>query len=145
MTQQRKSKKKPSVKRFAEVADSCKGQVGRMAAVLGVNRKTIWEWCKKEEAFMAAIEEHRGRLLDDCLKSARILALGIPKLDSHNQVIGWKEKPDGFMLRYLIGKLGKDEGFGESIDVTSKGESIKPDPVVIEVIDSRMQADKGNE
>ena len=41
------------------------------------------------------------------------------------------------MLRYFISTLGRKEGYGESIDITSKGESIKPDPIVVEVIDSR--------
>ena len=145
MAETRHSNKRPTAKQFAEVAEACKGQISKMATALGVSRKTIWEWCKKNPSYMAAIEEHRGRLLDECLRSARILALGIPKLDSKSQVIGWKERPDGFMLRYLIGKLGKDEGFGEQIDITSKGESIKPDPVVVEVIDSRDKVQREEE
>ena len=45
------------------------------------------------------------------------------------------------MLKYLIGKFGRNEGFGESIDITTKGEKISNDKVVIEVIDSRDKID----
>ena len=136
------SKKKPSLEKFTEVVASCRGVIGKIADALMVDRTTIYNWCNKDERYQAAIDNYRGKFLDECLKSGRILALGIPKLDSKNQVIGWKERPDGQMLRYFISKLGKAEGYGEQIDITSNGESIKPDPIVVEVIDSRMQVDK---
>ena len=131
--------KKPSVKQFKETAEACGGVVSRMATALNVARKTIYQWCNNDESFQAVLDEHKGKLLDECLKVARLTALGIPKLDSNKKVIGWKEKPDGNMLRYFISTLGKKEGYGESIDITSKGESVKPDPLVIEVIDRREQ------
>ena len=40
------------------------------------------------------------------------------------KVIGWEERPDGNMLRYLLGTLGKKEGFGESLDITTNGKDI---------------------
>ena len=133
----RTSRKRPTLKQFADVAEACKGQVSKMAKALGVSRKTLWQWTKKYESYAEIMDEYQGRFLDECLKSGRILALGIPKLDSKKQVVGWKERPDGQMLRYFISTLGRKEGYGESIDITSKGESIKPDPIVIEVIDNR--------
>ena len=131
------SRKKPSLEKFAEVVSACKGVIGKIAEALMVDRTTIYLWCNKDERFQAVIDDYKGKFLDECLKSGRILAVGIPKVDARNQVIGWKERPDGQMLRYFISTLGKKEGYGESIDITSKGESIKPDPIVIEVIDSR--------
>lgn len=136
--------KKPSVEKFKEIAAACNGVIGKMAMAMGVYRSTIYDWLK-EPKYKNVIEEYRGKLLDECLSVARLTALGIPKLDEKKRVIGWVEKPDSFMLRYLIGKLGSQEGYGESIDITSKGESIKPDPVVIEVIDSRLQVKKPEE
>ena len=130
---------KPSLKQFRETAEACGGVVSRIATALGVARKTIYEWCNKNEEYQAVLDEYKGKLLDECLKVARLTALGIPKLDKDRKVIGWKERPDGNMLRYFISTLGRKEGYAESIDVTSQGESIKPDPVVIEVIDRREQ------
>jgi len=131
--------KKPSLKKFKEVAEACGGTVGKMATALGVYRQTVYKWCAAEPEFQAIIDEYRGKLLDECLRSARVVSIGIPKLNEKNQIVGWIEKPDGYMLRYLISTLGRKEGFGEAIDVTTKGDSIKPDPITIEVIDKREQ------
>lgn len=136
--------KKPPLKKFKEIAEACGGTIGKIATTLGVYRSTIYKWCSSNPEYQAVIDEYRGRLLDECLKSARAVSIGIPKLDEKKRIIGWIEKPDGYMLRYLISTLGRKEGFGEAIDLTSKGESIKPDPVVIEVIDRREQIDSGD-
>ena len=45
--------------------------------------------------------------------SARVLALGIPEKDEKGNFIGWRERPDGYMIRYLLSTLGRKEGFGE--------------------------------
>ena len=136
--------KKPNLEKFASVVESCRGVIGKVAEALMVDRSTIYNWCNKDERYQAVIDNYKGKFLDECIKSGRILALGIPKLDSKKQVIGWKERPDGQMLRYFISTLGRREGYGEHVDITSKGESIKPESVVVEVIDSRVQVDKGN-
>ena len=135
--------KKPPLNKFKEIAEACGGTIGKMATTLGVYRSTVYKWCSSNPEYQAVIDEYRGRLLDECLRSARAVSVGIPKLDEKNHIIGWIERPDGYMLRYLISTLGRKEGFGEAMDVTSKGESIKPDPVVIEVIDSRDKVDRG--
>lgn len=137
--------KKPSLREFEIVVENYKGVISKIAEALQVDRSTIYDWCEKDKRFKATIDNYKGKFLDECLKSGRILALGIPKLDAKKQVIGWKERPDGQMLRYFISTLGRREGYGEQIDVTSKGESIKPDPVVVEVIDSRIQVQKDDE
>ena len=139
MAAKKRGYKRPTAKKFAEVAEKCHGTIGKIAECFGVSRLTIYRWMEDDPRLKEAIENYRGKLLDECLKSARIVALGIPTLDKDKKVIGWKEKPDSYMLRYLIGTLGKKEGFGESIDVTSKGESIKPEPLTVEIIDRREQ------
>lgn len=113
-----------------------------MAKALNVSRITVYKWCEDDISFRETIDEYKGQLLDECYQSARILAIGIPKLDDKKRVIGWKEKPDSYMLRYLLGTLGRKEGFGENIDVTSNGQTIKPEPTVIEIIDSRDRVAK---
>ena len=139
------SKKKPSLERFAEVVEAYRGVIGRVAKALMVDRTTVYNWCNNDPRFQAVIDNYKGQFLDECLKSGRILAVGIPKLDAKKQVIGWKERPDGQMLRYFISTLGRREGYGESLDITSKGESIKPDPIVVEVIDNRDKVEVPSE
>ena len=57
--------------------------------------------------------------MDECLVSARILALGIPEKDEKGNFIGWRERPDGYMIRYLLSTLGRKEGFEETQDEES--------------------------
>ena len=137
---------KPSLKRFKEIAQKHNGNISAMASAMGVWRSTIYDWIAEDESFKIVIDEYRGRLLDKCLETAERLANGIPILEdtaAGAQFTGWKVAPDGNMLRYLISTLGRKEGFGEAIDVTSKGESIKPaEPITIEVIDRREQVNE---
>lgn len=135
---------KPKLTRFQQVAAEQCGNISKIADAFGVGRASVYRWLLTDEKFKSVIEEQRGRLLDRCIESAALLANGVPSWEeSANGPIfnGWKVMPDGNMLRYLISTLGRKEGFGESLDVTSKGESIKPDPITIEVIDKREQVD----
>ena len=78
----------------------------------------------EDSDFKDAISDERGSLVDECLVSARVLALGIPEKDENGNFVGWRERPDGYMIRYLLSTLGKNEGFGESVDVTTNGKDI---------------------
>lgn len=140
----KKAYKKPTLKKFKEVAAVCKGVVGAMSRALMCSRTQLYKWIKDDPKFKEVLDEYRGELLDECLRSARILCAGIPKLEG-KKIVGWIERPDTQMIKYFISTLGREEGFGESIDITSKGESIKPDPIVIEVIDSRDKVVKSSE
>lgn len=137
---------RPSLKRFKEVAKKCNGNVSAIASALCVNRRTIYDWMDEDEQFKTVIEEYRGRLFDKCLKTAELLANGVPTIEMTEngaQFTGWKVMPDSSMLRYLLSTLGRKDGFGEStaIDITSKGERIMSEPIQIEVIDRREQID----
>ena len=134
---------KPSLKRFQEIAKKCNGNISSIASALGIYRSTIYDWLSKDDDFKNTIDEYRGQLLDKCLETADYLANGIPIMEETEngaEFRGWRVQPDGNMLRYLISTLGRKEGYGEAIDVTTKGESIKPsEPITIEVIDRREQ------
>lgn len=139
--------KRPSLSEFIKACDKYNGNKTKIAKFFGVSRQSVCNWCNAYPKYADSIDEYKGRLLDKCLISAEALAIGIPKTKKNpktgkESIVGWKVKPDGLMLRYLIGVLGRREGFGESIDITSKGESIKPDPIIVEVIDRREQVDR---
>ncbi|MBO4719031.1 MAG: hypothetical protein J5658_04055 [Prevotella sp.] len=136
--------KKPTLEDFTAVAEATKGTISKMAEAFGVDRCTVYNWCAKDPRFNAVVENYKGKFLDECLRSGRVLALGIPK-DANDLKKGWVSPPDGSMLRYFISTLGRKEGYGEAIDITSKGESIKPDPVIVEVIDNRDKVEKAQE
>ncbi|MBQ8958648.1 MAG: phage terminase large subunit [Bacteroidales bacterium] len=114
-------KDRPTIRRFREVLHKTGGNVSKTAAVFKVNRGTLYNWMKEDEAYMQALKDERGALVDECLVSARVLALGIPERDDKGNFVGWIERPDGYMLRYILSTLGKEEGFVESMDITTNG------------------------
>lgn len=108
--------KKPDISKFREILHKTGGNLSKVAAVFNVTRKSVYDWAKADEQFKDAISDERGSLVDECLVSARVLALGIPEKDEKGNFIGWRERPDGYMIRYLLSTLGRKEGFGEIQD-----------------------------
>ena len=122
--------RKPSLDEFESAVRGCKGNLSEAAVQLHVSRQAVYNWIKEDEDFKAVVKDARKKMFDECLDTARILALGIPKIEN-GKLVGWKERPDGQMLRYFLQTLGKDEGFGRSLDITSNGEGL---PKVINLI-----------
>lgn len=114
---------KPKVKKFKEAVERYGGNLTKVAEAFGVSRTMVYNWIKSVPELKEVVDDARMRLFDDCLSTARIVANGIPQVEG-GKIVGWAERPDSNMLRYLLGSLGKSEGFGESIDVTSGGEKI---------------------
>ncbi|TWV64073.1 hypothetical protein [Parabacteroides distasonis] len=105
--------KKPNIEDFRKAVRKSGGNLTKVAATFKVARKTIYQWAKEDSEFKDAISDERGALVDECLVSARVLALGIPEKDENGNFVGWRERPDGYMIRYLLSTLGRNEGFGE--------------------------------
>lgn len=107
------------------------GNLTQTAAMFSVTRQTVHRWIREHEEFKNAVTDSRKKFFDQCLDAARIIALGVPQIDpSTGQIMGWKERPDGQMLRYLLSTLGRDEGFGESMNVNLEN----PLPTVINIV-----------
>lgn len=134
---------KPSIEEFREAVGKTQGNLTNAAKLLGCRRETIWKWAKEDEEFANAIRESKKALLDRCITTAQALAIGVPMLDEDGKFAGWQEKPDGGMLRYFISCLGRDEGFGENLDITSGGDKVGG--LQVEVIDRRELVDKPEE
>lgn len=130
--------KKPTAQEFADIVDKCGGNMTDAAKMLNVSRQTIYNWMKEDDEFSDVVKDSRKQLFDSCLERARIVALGIPKIKD-GKLVGWVERPDPSMLRYLMSTLGKDEGFGNSVDVTSLGDKL---PTVINVLESDEPIEK---
>lgn len=123
--------KKPSLDEFEDAIRKTGGNLTQTAGLLGVSRQIVHKWVRDEEGYKAVVQDSRKKLFDQCLDAARIVALGIPHVDpATGHIIGWKEKPDGQMLRYLMSTLGRDEGFGESVNVNLEN----PLPTVINIV-----------
>lgn len=106
--------KKPDIQKFREVLHRTGGNITKTAAFFKVARCTVYMWGREDPEFKDAICDERLSLVDECLVSARVLALGIPEKDKDGNFVGWVERPDGYMIRYLLSTLGRKEGFGEN-------------------------------
>ena len=130
-----KKTKKPTLEALKEALEKTQGNLTNTAVLLGCCRASLWEWGKRDPKFAQVIDDSRKKFLDNCLTTARVVALGIPVIEG-GKVTGWKERPDSQMLRYFISTLGRNEGFGENLDITTNGKDINQQ-IKIEVIDRR--------
>lgn len=114
---------RPKIKQFKEAMERYGGNLTKVAEAFKVSRTAVYQWIRNVPEFKQIMDDARMRLFDDCLSTARIVANGIPDVQG-GKIVGWAERPDSNMLKYLLGCLGRSEGFGESIDITSGGEKI---------------------
>lgn len=115
---------KPDIQTFESATKTYRGNLSKVAAAFGVRRCTVGEWVREDKEFRAIVNDARMRLFDDCIAVSEVVAMGIPEKDTEGKLIGWRDRPDGNMLRYLMSTLGRYEGFGESLDVTTNGKDI---------------------
>lgn len=113
---------RPPLDKFTEAMNKAGGNVSLVARAFGVQRHTVYDWMKDPE-YKQVLDDARGTFLDEALSSARILVRGIPDVQNGKQV-GWITPPDSGMTRYILGTLGRKDGFGERLDVTTNGESV---------------------
>ena len=100
----------PDLETFRKAVEQYRGNLSKVATAFQVTRGTIANWLNAGgDEWKQVVRDARMRLFDDCLISAEILARGIPEKDEEGNIIGWIEKPDGQMVRYVLSSLGKNE------------------------------------
>ena len=114
---------KPNIEAFRTAVEKYGGNLTKVAEAFNTSRTNLYKWLKSDNDFQMVVDDARGKMFDECLSTARVLALGVAKVEG-GKVVGWEERPDGNMLRYLLGTLGKKEGFGESLDITTNGNDL---------------------
>lgn len=114
---------RPTKEAFQKAVEQYGGNLTKVAKSFSVSRTQVYNWLQDDPELKEIVDDARGSLFDDCLSTARVVALGIPDIQD-GKMVGWVERPDSGMLRYIMGTLGKREGFGESIDVTTNGKDI---------------------
>lgn len=129
--------KKPPLEEIKQALEKTRGNLTNTAKLLGVDRVTLWHWQKDDPEVKNAIVNSRKGKLDQFITTAELLALGIPDVDPETKkVLGWVEKPDAGMLKFFISTLGRDEGFGDGLDLTTNGKDLNS-VVQVEIIDKR--------
>lgn len=117
---------RPDIDAFTEVVRRYRGNLSKVADAYKVSRVTVAQWAKDPE-YKAVVKDARMRMYDSALLTAEMLATGIPDTDENGKFIGWIERPDSNMVRYIIGHLGADDGLSDtpaSVTIENKdGES----------------------
>ena len=114
----------PPIEKFREAMTKYRGNLSQVARAFGVSRHAVYDWINKNSEYKNALDDARGEFLDEVVATARVVALGIPLKDDNGNFAGYQIPPDGSMLRYLMSTLGRSEGFGEHIDVTTDGKAL---------------------
>lgn len=114
----------PPIEKFKEAMTKYRGNLSQVARVFGVSRHAVYDWINKNSEYKNVLDDARGEFLDEVVATARVVALGIPLKDDNGNFAGYQVPPDGSMLRYLLSTLGRSEGFGEHIDVTTDGKAL---------------------
>ncbi len=114
----------PPLEKFKEAMTKYRGNLSQVARAFGVSRHAVYDWINKNSEYKNALDDARGEFLDEVVATARVVALGIPLKDDNGNFAGYQVPPDGSMLRYLMSTLGRSEGFGEHIDVTTDGKAL---------------------
>ena len=114
--------KKPSLKAWREALFIHKANLSKVADAFQVHRGTVNDWRKADEEFNEAFLDARKRTLDQLIDVGVVVSNGILGKDESGNTY-WVERPDSGMLRYMIGILGRDEGWGDErkTEVTVKG------------------------
>lgn len=126
----------PDLDTFREVVNKYRGNLSRVAESLGVSRVTVENWKNRSQEYAQVVQDARMKMFDNVLGTAEILALGIPDRDENGKFVGWVERPDPSIVKYILGSLGKKEGFGDSIDITTNGKDIVPQ-IEVQIVDKR--------
>ena len=114
----------PPIEKFREAMTKYRGNLSQVARAFGVSRHAVYDWINKNPEYKNVLGDARGEFLDEVVATARVVALGIPLKDDNGNFAGYQIPPDGSMLRYLLSTLGRSEGFGEHIDVTTDGKAL---------------------
>lgn len=111
--------KKPDIDTFRAISVSNGGMLSAIAKALNVTRQSVHKWVESDPEFKEIIQEQRMVVVDECFSTARLLAKGKPCIDENGKFAGWEVLPDGNMVRFLLDRLGKQEGFGEEVKVSA--------------------------
>lgn len=130
----------PDIETFTKAVRQYRGNLSKVADAFGVSRTTVNNWKDSNEEYKDAVQDARLRLFDNTLGTAEIMAMGIPERDENGKFIGWVERPDPSIVKYILGSLGRKEGFGDTLDITTNGKDVGG--ITVEVIDRREQVEE---
>lgn len=123
--------KKVDIETFRKIANACGGVLSDMAANIGVERLTIYNWCKDDQRYADILEDSRERFVDLAESNLRKLVAGVPAIekDENGQAkfAGWVEKPSETAIIFTLKTRGKKRGYVERSEITgAEGQDLIP-------------------
>lgn len=109
----------PPIDDIRKLAEATKGNKSKVAEMLGVTRYRLLQWEKEEDEIREIFHDQWARRLDIYLDTAHILAVGQADKDEETGKMVYTVPPDPNMLRFMIEKYGKMEGFGQEVTVNA--------------------------
>ena len=144
-------RKKPSQDVIIAVLERKRGVIADAARALGVSRFTLYNWINRNKYLSRALEDIREGFIDLAESNAELLIRGIPKLergpDGVERLVGWIEKPDAAMIRFVLSTKGRSRGYGEITSVEHSGNvhiEWHEEKTYIRAHESDSQADAGD-
>lgn len=128
---------KPSVALFRDVCEQYSSDRYKIAKHFGVSWNRIKVWMCDNSEFQDAFDDANLKFLSSVNATGQLLAEGVPVKDKDGNFTGWQERPDSNMTRFYLQTVGKNYGYGDSVDVTTNGKDVSSTPFTIEIIDSR--------
>ena len=109
----------PPIEAIRKLAEATKGNKSKVAEMLGVTRYRLLRWEKEEPEIREIFYDQWACRLDVYLDTAHILAVGQMDKDKETGKMVYTTPPDSNMLRFMIEKYGKMEGFGQEVTVNA--------------------------
>lgn len=106
----------------------CRGIVGCASKKVGVSRQSFNYWMRNDEDFARQVEEIQEEQIDFV----------------ENQLLKGVEKGNDKLIQFYLRTKGKKRGYGESQDITTKGEAISQPIINISVVNPRTDGLEGN-
>lgn len=144
----RKSRK-PKKEVLENLIRAKSGNLTHVAKAIGVVRRTVEKWIQKDKALQEVVREARESLIDFTETQAYLMIQGIPdlkvnKYTGKEEQVGWIEKPDSNLIKFILSTIGRHRGYTQNIDVTTQGDKINsgvniPFNLVIKVKDDEAE------
>ena len=106
----------PPIEDIRVAAQKTLGNKTKAAELLMVSRSVFRKWEQERPEIGDIFREQMGKRLDGYLDTAHILAMGVTDKDAEGRVY-YVTPPDPNMLRFMIEKYGKMEGFGDELTI----------------------------
>lgn len=119
---------KPKIALFKQVCEAKGGNLTEIAKAFKCSRRTANYWVENDPKYKEVLDDVRESMVDLCESQLVRLATGIPIYKKNDEgkmyLAGYTERPDTAAVIFTLKTRGRDRGYIERLDITSKDEKI---------------------